>query len=229
MKFNAKVKVAKKPVRVVKVAVKKIAKKPVVVKKTVKKAGVGKHYEKIAENKSLYGRRIKQLKAITEDTNYIPKRGTTGTTLENSYHEFIFSMYGALISGRKITPKMESAITKIVKTYAEFLNAEKDPKLRKQKLDYTENTIAKLNMIKRRLGECNYTKNYTNEKLYFLESIEKQVYSRGKLSIKQRKALNGMHGQFTRKIEKNKKFEKKIEEQKKILIEQLKVKKKNGS
>ncbi len=99
----------------------KVAKKPVAVKKTAKKAGVGKHYEKIAENKSLYGRRIKQLKAITDDTNYIPKRGTTGTTLENSYHEFIFSMYGALISGRKITPKMESAITNIVKKYAGWL------------------------------------------------------------------------------------------------------------
>ena len=195
MKFNAKVKVAKKPVRVVKVAVKKIAKKP----------GVGKHYEKIAKNKSLYGRRIKQLKAITDDTNYIPKRGTTGTNLENSYHEFIFSMYGALISGRKITPKMESAITKIVKTYAEFLNAEKDPKLRKRKLDYTDSTISKLNMIKRRLGECNYTKSYTNDKLYFLESIEKQVYRRGSLSVKQRKALNKMFLQFEKKLEKSEK------------------------
>jgi hypothetical protein len=214
MKFNAKVKVAKKPVRVVKVAkktvaVKKTAKKPVVVKKIAKKPGVGKHYEKIAKNKSLYGRRIKQLKAITDDTNYIPKRGTTGTNLENSYHEFIFSMYGALISGRKITPKMESAITKIVKTYAEFLNAEKDPKLRKRKLDYTDSTISKLNMIKRRLGECNYTKSYTNDKLYFLESIEKQVYSRGSLSIKQRKALNGMYVQFTKRSERNEKIKSK--------------------
>ena len=205
MKFNAKVKVAKKPVRVVKVAVKKIAKKPVVVKKTVKKAGVGKHYEKIAENKSLYGRRIKQLKAITDDTNYIPKRGTTGTTLENSYHEFIFSMYGALISGRKITPKMESAITKIVKTYAEYLIKDRDPKLRKQKLDYTENTISKLNMIKRRLDECNYTRSYTADKLYFLESIEKQVYRRGSLSVKQRKALNKMFLQFEKKLKKSEK------------------------
>jgi hypothetical protein len=181
-------------------AVVKVAKKPVAVKKTAKKAGVGKHYEKIAENKSLYGRRIKQLKAITDDTNYIPKRGTTGTTLENSYHEFIFSMYGALISGRKITPKMESAITNIVKKYAGWLIKETDPKLRKRKLDYTENTISKLNMIKRKLAECNYTKGYTNEKLYFLDSIERQVYRRGSLSIKQRKSLNKMHDQFTKKL-----------------------------
>ena len=136
---------------------------------------------------------------------------------DGSYREFVVSMYKALVSGRKVTPKMESAITKIVKSYSKTLN----PEYRKEKLDYTENTIAKLNMIKRRLDECNYTRNYTSEKLYFLNSIERQVYSRGKLSIKQRKALNGMHGQFTRKIEKNKKFEKKIEEQKKRLLKEV--------
>ena len=158
-------------------------------------------------NKKMFGRRIKQLQVIIEDESFIPNGST------NSYHEFIFSMYKALIQGRKITPKMESSITKIVKSYSKTLN----PEYRKEKLDYTENTIAKLNMIKRRLDECNYTRNYTSEKLYFLESIEKQVYSRGKLSIKQRKALNKMYTQFTKKLGKNEKFEKKIKKLKKSL------------
>ena len=161
----------------------------------------------IDKNKELFGRRIEQLKVIVEDESYIPKGSSNG------YHDFVKSMYGALISGRKITPKMESSITKIVKSYSKTLN----PEYRKQKLDYTENTIAKLNMIKRRLDECNYTRNYTSEKLWFLESIEKQVYSRGSLSIKQRKALNKMYTQFTKKIGKNEKFEKKIEKVKKSL------------
>ena len=158
-------------------------------------------------NKKMFGRRIKQLQVMIEDESFIPNGST------NSYHEFIFSMYKALIQGRKITPKMESAITKIVKSYSKTLN----PEYRKEKLDYTENTIAKLNMIKRRLDECNYTRNYTADKLWFLESIEKQVYSRGKLSIKQRKALNKMYTQFTKKLGKNEKFEKKIEKVKKSL------------
>ena len=145
-------------------------------------------------NKNLFGRRIKQFQVIIEDEKYIPKGSTNG------YHEFIFSMYKALVSGRKITPKMESSITKIVKSYSKHLKENNDPKLRKQKLDYTENTIAKLNMIKRRLDECNYTRSYTNDKLYFLESIERQVYSRGSLSIKQRKALNKMYTQFEKKL-----------------------------
>ena len=163
--------------------------------------------KQVKENQKLFGRRIEQLKVIVEDESYIPKGSSNG------YHDFVKSMYGALISGRKITPKMESSITKIVKSYSKTLN----PEYRKEKLDYTENTISKLNMIKRRLDECNYTRSYTADKLWFLESIEKQVYSRGSLSIKQRKALNKMYTQFTKKIGKNEKFEKKIEKVKKSL------------
>ena len=155
--------------------------------------------EKIELNKKIFGKRIKQLQHIIEDESYIPNGST------NDYHDFIISMYGALISGRKITPSMESAITKIVKRYAMWLKKENDPEHRKKKLDYTENTVSKINMIIRSLDECNYTRSYTNDKLYFLDSIEKQVYSRGSLSVKQRKALNGMHKQFEKRIEKNEK------------------------
>jgi len=153
----------------------------------------------IDKNKVLFGRRIEQLKVIIEDDTFIPKGST------NSYHEFIFSMYQALVSGRKITPKMESAITKIVKAYAKRLKENNDPKIQKQKLDYVENTVSKITMIKRRLDECNYTRSYTSEKLYFLDSIERQVYSRGSLSIKQRKALNKMYLQFEKKLKKSEK------------------------
>ena len=160
--------------------------------------------KQVKENQKLFGRRIEQLDHILKDNTFL---------VDGGYREFIVSMYKALVSGRRITPKMESAITKIVKSYSKTLN----PEYRKKKLDYTENTISKLNMIKRRLDECNYTRSYTSEKLYFLDSIERQVYSRGKLSSKQRKALNKMYTQFTKKIGKNEKFEKKIEKVKKSL------------
>jgi hypothetical protein len=65
-------------------------------------------------------------------------------------------------------------------------------------------------MIKRRLDECNYTRSYTSEKLYFLDSIERQVYSRGKLSSKQRKALNKMNTQFTKKLGRMKNSKKRL-------------------
>jgi hypothetical protein len=147
----------------------------------------------IEENQKLFGRRIKQLKVIVEDESYIPKGSSNG------YHDFVWSMYDALVTGRKITPKMESSITKIVKSYSKTLN----PEYKKNKLDYTENTIAKLNMIKRRLDECNYTTSYKVDKLWFLESIEKQVHTRGSLSVKQRKALNKMYLQFEKKLKKS--------------------------
>jgi len=146
--------------------------------------------KQIKRNEVLFGKRIKQLEHIIKDDSYIPKGSTNG------YHDFIFSMHRALVTGRKITPKMELSITKIVKAYAKTLN----PEYKKKRLDYTENTIAKLNMIKRNLEECKYTKGYKNEKLWFLDSIEKQVYSRGSLSIKQRQVLNKMHQQFTKRI-----------------------------
>ena len=144
----------------------------------------------IERNKKLFGRRIEQLDHILKDNPFLT---------DGSYREFVVSMYKALTSGRKITPKMESAITKIVKSYAKTLN----PEYRKERSDWTENTIAKLNMIKRRLDECHYTRSYTADKLWFLESIEKQVYSRGSLSIKQRKALNKMYLQFEKKMKKS--------------------------
>jgi len=148
--------------------------------------------KQVKENQKLFGRRIEQLDHILKDNTFL---------VDGGYRNFISSMYKALVSGRRITPKMESSITKIVKSYAKHI----DPEHQKSRLDYTENTIAKLNMIKRKLDECNYTRNYTNDKLYFLESIEKQVYRRGKLSIKQRKALNKMYIQFTKKLEKSEK------------------------
>ena len=64
-------------------------------------------------------------------------------------------------------------------------------------------------MINRKLHEANYTSSYTDRSEYFLISIQDQVHNRGKLSIKQRKALNQMYKRFMKRIEKNEKVEKK--------------------
>ena len=140
-------------------------------------------------NKKMYGRRIEQLDHILKDNTFLTDGG---------YREFVVSMYKALTSDRKITPKMESAITKIVKSYAKTLN----PDYKKKKLSYVENTLEKLSMIRGLLYDCKYTPSYERSSEYFLESIEKQVNSRGSLSVNQRKALNKMYTQFTKRIEK---------------------------
>ena len=79
---------------------------------------------RIELNKKKYGRRIDQLVKIIGNTDYIPNGST------NTYHTFILDMYKALIRGRKITPKMEVAITNIVKKYSKWLKVEKDPNIR---------------------------------------------------------------------------------------------------
>ncbi len=53
-------------------------------------------------------------------------------------------------------------------------------------------------------------RSYKVDKLWFLESIEKQVYDRGKLSSKQRKALNKMNTQFTKKLGRMKNSKKRL-------------------
>ena len=149
----------------------------------------------INKNEKSFGRRIQQLKCITEDKTYIEHNST------NSYHEFIFSMYRALKTGRKITPKMEASITKIVKIYAKHIN----PEQQKTRLEYIEKTIHKIQIIRGLLDQCEYTPDFRYGKDMFLDSIENQVKRQGRLSQKQRIVLNKFHNQFEKKLKKSEK------------------------
>ena len=148
--------------------------------------------KQIEENKKLFGRRIRQLSHILADESFIPDGST------NSYHEFILSMYKALITGRKITPKMELAITKVVKNYAKHIN----PEHQKGKVEYIEKTLVKIDKIRSLLFECKFSPDYSYGKEMFLDSIETQVRRRASLSQKQRMTLNKFHIQFTKRLEK---------------------------
>ena len=145
----------------------------------------------VQRNKKLFGRRIEQLKVITTDTSYIPKGSTDG------YHEFIRSMYSALLSGRRITSKMERAITNIVKSYAKHIN----PKHQKKKVEYIEKTLVKIDKIRSLLFECKFSPDYSYGKEMFLDSIQTQVRQRASLSQKQRMTLNKFYTQFTKRLE----------------------------
>ena len=146
-------------------------------------------------NKRKFGRRIQQLEHILNDKTYIQDDST------NSYHEFIRSMYSALVKGRKITRKMELAITKIVKNYAAHIK----PELQVKRLKYIETTLTKIQSIRSLLDKCNYTPDYRYGKDMFLDSIENQVKQRAYLSKKQRVYLNKFHQQFTKKLKKSEK------------------------
>ena len=113
-------------------------------------------------------------------------------------------MYLALISGRKITPKMESAINKIIARYTEWLKKENNPKYQKKKIEFIENSLSKIKLLKDKLNEAKYSRSYTLDKEYFLDSIKTQIKSRASLTEKQRAALNTMYDRFNKRIEKNK-------------------------
>ena len=144
----------------------------------------------INRNQKNFGRRIQQLDHILMDSTYL-----TGST----YRDFISSMYKALKNGRKITPKMESSITKIVKTYAKHIN----PEEQKKRLEYIEKTLHKIQMIRGLLDLCGYSPDFKYGKDMFLDSIENQVKRQGRLSQKQRIVLNKFHNQFEKKLKKS--------------------------
>jgi len=111
-------------------------------------------------------------------------------------------MYKALIHGRVITPKMEEANTKIVKRYSTRLRLENDIDYQRKKSDFIEESLAKIGMVKRLLNRCKYTIGYTNSSIYFLNSVEDHLRNTGKLSVKQRKALNKMYIRFEKRVNK---------------------------
>ena len=152
--------------------------------------------KQIEENKAKYGKRIKQFQAILEDEKYIPNGSTNG------YYTFILDMYKALIHGRVITPKMAEANTKIAKRYSAHLRKEHNPDYQRKKLDFIEESLAKIGMVKRLLKRAKYTRGYTDRSMYFLNSVEEFLKKNGKLSVKQRKALNSMYKRFEKRVNK---------------------------
>ena len=147
-------------------------------------------------NKKHYGKRIDQLNHIITDMSY-------------EENEFITTMYQALVSGRKITPKMEKSITTIVKRYTKWRTLENDPVYVKKRTEYILKSNMKIDVIRHMLSECDYDDVYRERSEYFLQSVQQFLLESGKLTVKQRKALNSMYKRFEKRVKKVKKSEKK--------------------
>ena len=133
--------------------------------------------EKADYNKKTYNKEYKELKFLVET---------------KKANDFIISMYVAIISGRKITPKMLKAIHNIMKTNS-------PAELEKKRLE-TVRLLSKLNLVKESLHKANYHETYVWRSEDFLDSIEKQIRDRGSLSPKQKLALNNMYKRFNKKV-----------------------------
>ena len=117
----------------------------------------------------------------------------------DSVREFTISMYTAF-GKRKITPKMEISMDKIIQKYVDWQKSEN--KLDKyKKLENIEDGTYKLNLIRTLLSGCGYQPGYVGRSTEFLDSIEKQLRFNGMLSKKQKMALNQMHKRFKTRCE----------------------------
>ena len=141
----------------------------------------------VERNKERYGVQIIELKKIIEKQVL-----DTGSS-----DEFTSDMYVALMSGRKITPKMESAIDSIIKVNSP------DEMLKRE--EWVNKVVPKLMMVEDLIGNTSWTEDYKVNTKRFVSSLIKQARSRKTLSKKQMDAVTKVYLRTKKNIEKNEK------------------------
>ena len=143
--------------------------------------------EYIDNNKKRFSSQIKSLKEIIN-------KQVEGC---GSSDEFTSNMLVALISGRKITPKMENAIDNIIKRNS--------PEEMDKRDEWVEKVVPKMIMVREMISDTNWTKGYRGNAHSFINSIIEQAKSRKTLSKKQMEAVNKLYLKVKKNVEKNKK------------------------
>ena len=143
--------------------------------------------EYIDNNKKRFSSQIKSLKEIIN-------KQVEGC---GSSDEFTSNMLVALISGRKITPKMENAIDNIIKRNS--------PEEMDKRDEWVEKVVPKMIMVREMISDTNWTKGYRGNAHSFINSIIEQAKSRKTLSKKQMEAVNKLYLKVKKNIEKNEK------------------------
>ena len=111
--------------------------------------------------------------------------------------EFTSDMYVALISGRKITEKMEAAIDRLIKANSP------DELLKRE--EWVDKVVPKLLMVENMIDETSWTEDYKVNTKRFVSSLVKQARSRKTLSKKQMDAATKVYLRTKKNIEKNEK------------------------
>ena len=146
-----------------------------------------KHTNKWVEhNKKEYRDEIKALKEIIN-----------GQVLNGgSSDSFTSSMLVALVSGRKITPKMKNAIDNIIERNS--------PEELNKRNEWVEKVVPKMIMVREMISDTTWTKAYSHGAWGFMDSVIKQAKTRKTLTKKQMEAVNKMYHKVKKNIEKNK-------------------------
>ena len=107
---------------------------------------------------------------------------------------FTSDMLVALISGRKITPKMENAINNIIKRNSPEEQFKRD--------EWVEKVIPKMIMVKEMISQTDWTEGYRGSSYNFINSIIDQAKSRKSLSKKQMEAVSNLYLKVKKNIDK---------------------------
>jgi hypothetical protein len=106
-------------------------------------------------------------------------------------------MYVALISGRKITEKMEAAIDKIIRSNSP------DEMLKRE--EWVDKVVPKLMMVENLIDDTDWTDGYRASSKHFMSSIIKQAKTRKTLSKKQMESVSSVYARIKKNIEKSEK------------------------
>jgi len=139
----------------------------------------------IERNKEQFGVQIIELKKIIE--KQVLDSGKSD--------EFTSDMYVALISGRKITEKMEAAIDKLIKSNSP------DELLKRE--EWVDKVVPKLLMVESLVEETDWTDSYKASTKYFLKSIIKQAKTRKTLSKKQMESVSSVYARIKKNLKKS--------------------------
>ena len=141
----------------------------------------------VEKNEKEFGVQIQELQKIIESQVL-----ATGNS-----DQFTSDMLVALKTGRKITPKMEAAIDKIIRVNSP------DEMLKRQ--EWVDRVVPKLMMVSNLISDTNWNEDYKANTHRFMNSLIKQAKARKTLSKKQMDSASSIYARVKKNIKKNEK------------------------
>tara|TARA_R100000995_G_scaffold79171_1_gene50119 strand:- start:423 stop:866 length:444 start_codon:yes stop_codon:yes gene_type:complete len=141
----------------------------------------------VEKNEKEFGVQIQELQKIIESQVL-----ATGNS-----DQFTSDMLVALKTGRKITPKMEAAIDKIIRVNSP------DEMLKRQ--EWVDRVVPKLMMVSNLISDTNWNEDYKANTHRFMNSLIKQAKTRKTLSKKQMDSASSIYARVKKNIKKNEK------------------------
>jgi len=141
----------------------------------------------VEHNKKEFGVQIQELQKIIESQVI-----ATGNS-----DQFTSDMLVALKTGRKITPKMEAAIDKIIRVNSP------DEMLKRE--EWVDRVVPKLMMVSNLISDTSWDEGYKGNTHRFMNSLIKQAKSRKTLSKKQMESASSIYARVKKNIEKSEK------------------------